>query len=108
MLNVTSSNSVVQEDLHIDLSSFKKYGLDISERILDDHDYIVPQFVDLSENAENVITYISGYVIRMLKKRISCPECICSTLEVPEQNSSYKLIYRKNEGIFHVYVYNSI
>lgn len=81
----------------IDTSLYKKYNLDIAQTICD-HDYDLPKFVDLTSNAENVVTYISGFVIKMLKKRVKCPECFYSTLLVSEEDSSYNLLKKKDRG----------
>lgn len=95
MLNIPSTSH--GSNTILDTSLIKKYNLDITEYITD-HDYdVLPTFIDITNNAENVITYISGFVIKMLKKRIACPKCICSTL-LASQDTSYQLIHRKNRG----------
>lgn len=41
-----------------------------------DHDYAdLPNKANLSEYKKAVISYISGYVVRMVRHKISCIEC---------------------------------
>lgn len=96
ILSVPSTNSKECSSL-IDTSLYKKYNLDIAQTI-SEHDYIFPEFVGLTSNAENVVTYISGFVIKMLKRRVKCPECYYSTLLISEEDSSYNLLNKKNRG----------
>lgn len=55
--------------------------------------------LSLSEYSDNVLSYISGFVVKSIKKRISCLKCIAE-LETcyDEQDSSLALIKRKSRG----------
>lgn len=50
---------------------------------------------------ENVITYMSGYVIRMAKRTIKCEECLTSleeTIDDCVDDCQMQLLKRKNRG----------
>jgi hypothetical protein len=55
-------------------------------------------FQTLSEYKENVIAYISGYVVKMVEKRISCEECILSLHSTGGSMEHFGLLQRKNYG----------
>ena len=53
-----------------------------------DHDYAdVPNISVLSEYKQAAVNYIAGYVVRMVRKRVSCMECQ-TALVSPESSSS--------------------
>lgn len=67
VLSVSSSTVKVSEEF-VDVSLYRKYGLDVESALID-HDYdIIPEFIDLL--ACNVVTYIAGYVIKMLERTL--------------------------------------
>lgn len=67
----------------------------------DDHDYdSVPSIESLSLYVENAVYYISGYVIRMVRKKTNCLDCI-DALEDTQVDPSVKmstLLRQKNRG----------
>ncbi|KAL1493947.1 hypothetical protein ABEB36_009626 [Hypothenemus hampei] len=43
----------------------------------DDHDYdVLPVDLPLSSLTINIVTYMSGFVVKMLQKSLKCPKCI--------------------------------
>lgn len=57
--------------------------------------------IHFNEYSENVITYISGFVIRKIQKRIKCPKCIEAlhfSEDIDYMENSLKLINRKSKG----------
>jgi len=52
----------------------------------------------LSEYKENVIAYISGYVVKMVEKSISCEECILSLHSTGGSMDHFGLLQRKKYG----------
>jgi F420-0:gamma-glutamyl ligase-like protein len=86
----------------IDVAIYRKYDLDVTAEVLEDHDYdVLPFFVGLSEVSHNVVTYISGYVVRGLKKIIRCSDCVYSLNADPDSivgNVNYRWLFKKNSG----------
>jgi hypothetical protein len=60
----------------LDMSIARFYDLPTRLPVCDDHDYTdTPPISDLSEYKTAVVTYIAGFVVRMVKRKISCPQC---------------------------------
>lgn len=82
----------------------RKYGFDLAEQECNNHDYdLIPDFIDVSEVSANVVTYISGFVLKILHRTVKCLQCLdeCATaLERVKENPLYKLIFRKNRGTY--------
>lgn len=60
-------------------------------------DIILPTNFD--EFTENIIAYIAGFVVKSLKRKVSCETCLnalCSSKD--EQNTYFNLISRKSRG----------
>jgi hypothetical protein len=76
--------------------------LDLVERppLQDEHDYAdMPNFVQLSPYVDNVVTYIAGFVVRNLLKRLTCEECSHALYSVERlTNSRYDLVRVKSRG----------
>lgn len=98
VLSVSSSTVKVPEE-SIDVSLYRKYGLDIENAPID-HDYdLIPEFIDLL--ASNVVTYIAGYVVKMLERTLKCYDCFsaCEYIAADiHDDLSFKLITHKNKG----------
>lgn len=96
ILHVTPSK---HKDSIMDISLITKYNMDITASITD-HDYDMPGFLSLTEFAENVVTYMSGFVVRSVKRKIKCLECL-QELEEQEHvaDRSLNLLKTKNRGI---------
>uniref|UniRef100_A0A1Y1KUR7 DNA transposase THAP9 C-terminal domain-containing protein n=4 Tax=Photinus pyralis TaxID=7054 RepID=A0A1Y1KUR7_PHOPY len=86
-----------------DVSLAMKYGL-TDEVVIQDHEYYfdIP-FADLNDITTNIITYIGGYVVKMLEKQFKCPECLEECLVKANQLSgvNYMLLLRKKRGALH-------
>ena len=64
-----------------------------------DHDYAdVPNFSELSEYKEAAISYIPGYVVKMVEKRISCHECVGALTVSKHSHSHIPFIVFKDNG----------
>ncbi|KAM7286096.1 THAP domain-containing 9 [Ixodes scapularis] len=79
-----------------DYAVARRFGLVISPRE-EDHDYVyIPNATTLSLYVENVVEYIAGYVVRMLRKKVACPNCLAALQEQSETGG--QLLRRKNRG----------
>lgn len=80
VLKVPSSTIKKAVTDQIDVSLYRQYNLEVSKNeTVTEHDYdVLPCFIDLNAFSTNVVTYISGYVVKMLKRTYRCPECIAS------------------------------
>lgn len=96
---------------HKTLGTFQPSALDVGlSRRLDiampqpeqvDHDYAdVPDIRTLSLYVDNVVVYIAGYVVRMMKRHVTCPECLdgLSARDDPHPDVNMRLLQRKNRG----------
>jgi len=64
-------------------------------QVISDHNYL-PNYCNISEFSENVIEYIAGYVVKQLRKKLHCEECIDALID--KNNNINNLICVKNEG----------
>ena len=78
---------------------------DLQLPVLFDHDYVLDGIGDihiLSLYVENVVTYIAGFVVRSIKKRIDCDKCIDALCGMPEDlrvsRDDFALIDAKDNG----------
>ena len=54
----------------------RRYDLGVREPVTTDHDYCdVPNAIELSEYKGAAISYIAGYAVKMVEKRIHCMQC---------------------------------
>lgn len=94
ILTVTSTKTKLEiTDIHLNRRNDEIY------RILDEMQLSLP--LELNEYTENVISYISGYVIRMIQRQLHCPICLASLYayhEDSKDDNSLKLINRKSRG----------
>ena len=71
----------------LDVALARRYDLELRMPSEQDHDYAdVPNVSELSEYREAAISYIAGYVVKMVVKRISCPDCV-SALTVSKKHT---------------------
>ena len=57
----------------------RRYDLGLRQPAATDHDYCdFSNAIELSEYKEAAISYIAGYVVRMVEKKIHCPQCIAA------------------------------
>lgn len=103
VLDATSMLSINTEraSTSVDMACLKKNDISIENEIIAEHNYdITSNFVALSEYIENVVTYMGGYVLKMLNKTVKCEECLellhASDEEIKSNN--YAFIKRRNLG----------
>ncbi len=59
-----------------DVAIARRYDLELRQPEATDHDYCdVSNAMELSKYKEVAISYIAGYVVRMVEKKVHCPEC---------------------------------
>jgi len=91
LLNTTLSDEFVKNEQEI--NSIQKEAdvesKDFANIVFTDHDYLKQNNWCLNEYAENVITYISGYVAKIVSKKINC--FFCNNLN----NCSFQARYKK-------------
>lgn len=93
----TSSNiKSTIEDSTENIIEAKKYDLIPTE----DHDYAnCSNSTGLSEYKEAVVGYIAGHVVKMVKRSLSCTDCLSAlTTDVEESDVSLSLILTKDNG----------
>ena len=105
----TTGNCIIQDSTHIlsvmpdtesvtDIHIMKKYDLLERQPIQEDHDYAdVPNIATTSAYKSAVLHYIAGYVVRMVKKRITCPVCV-EALEAGADETLHPFLGQKNRG----------
>jgi len=103
ILYVTSDQVIGAQNRQIDIldmSVVKRYDLNLDVPADNEHDYSsLNSFANLSIYKEYLIPYISGFVIKMVKKRIKCPVCISAlTLESDQIFDNLMFIEIKNKG----------
>lgn len=84
----------------IDVSTLRKNDVPL-EAILQDHNYdCTSEFLTLTELAENIVTYMAGYVVKMLSKIVTCEECIEEIIATNDEanSKSYSYIKKRNLG----------
>ncbi|KAG0411141.1 hypothetical protein HPB47_011748, partial [Ixodes persulcatus] len=63
----------------------------------EDHDYVdILNTTTQSFYVENVIEYIAGYVVRMLRKKVACLNCLAALQE--QRGTGGQLLRRKDRG----------
>ena len=112
VLHVPSSTTASKTDETIDVELCRNYGIDVSDTIADPNYDITPEYVSLSEVAINVVTYIAGFVLKMLcSKTIYCAECIWECFETRDdfhRDKKYKLLSVKDRGKFEYIIKSSL
>ena len=82
----------------------RRYGLDDSVENSKDNDelekehMIVPDLFTLSEFSNNAVALMSGYVVKMVMKRLQCVDCIAALTENNLDSSTSLLILQKSHG----------
>ena len=80
----------------------RRYDLELRMPSEQDHDHAdVPNVSELSEYKEAAISYIAGYVVKMVVKRISCPECVSALTVSKNTHSHIPFVVFKDNGGFH-------
>lgn len=96
IVNVTSENvylnTINESDIHReDISNWSD-----AKAVVEDHNYCVNAYRHQSQYSEDVIGYVAGFVVRKLKKKLKCVDCI-SAIDMKTRCAS-KLLLRKNRG----------
>ncbi|KAB0795036.1 hypothetical protein PPYR_11875 [Photinus pyralis] len=99
ILTVPSQSTVQMSGSNMpDIPLLRRYGLDALIEEERDHDYdILPIAIDFNNLTANIVTYISGYVIKMLKRRFKCPDCVEGCIG-HEFDEDYRFLFKKNKG----------
>lgn len=98
-----SLDSIIVDNLQtdtLDMSVARRYDIDLRQPRQEDHDYVdMPNYGRLSEFKFGLITYIAGYVVRMVTPKIHCPECVAAlTDDVPTDTVGAQFMRLKNRG----------
>jgi hypothetical protein len=60
-----------------DMAIARRYDLELRPPAADDHNYHdVSNTIELSVYKEAAIPYISGYVVKIVEKKVNCPQCL--------------------------------
>lgn len=65
--------------------------------IMMDHDYL-PDSEMLSEFSSRAVTYIAGFIVCSLQRRLKCATCVDALSTSPSTECAYSLIKRKSLG----------
>ncbi|CAB4041035.1 THAP domain-containing 9, partial, partial [Paramuricea clavata] len=83
-----------------DVAIARRYDLTLRPPAADDHDYCdVSNAMELSEYKEAAISYIAGYVVRMVEKKIHCPQCIAALTTNKENIPDLFVTWKTNGGL---------
>lgn len=98
VLTVSSGTKNVPLMQTIDISDLRRNNINY-DVFTQDHCYdVTPYYISLNEYSQNVVPYMSGYVLKMLKKIIFCEKCLELTVEQKPTDKSYTLMRRRNLG----------
>lgn len=97
ILTIDSGSRKIPLIQTVDISNVRRS--DIPFNPLEEHDYcLTKEYIDLTEYAQNVVTYMSGYVIKMLQKMVFCPDCLDQLTNLSNEDPNYFLINSRNLG----------
>ena len=84
-----------------DVTIARRYDLELrQEPAKDDHDYgDVPNAMELSEFKEAVISYVAGYVVKMVQKKIKCLQCLAALTTSKEKLSDLFVTWKTKGGL---------
>ncbi len=78
----------------------RRYDLELRQPAATDHDYCdVSNAMELSEYKEAAISYIAGYVVRMVEKKIHCMQCITALTTTKESIPDLFVTWKTNGGL---------
>lgn len=78
---------------NIDISDIRKHNVDVESSL--DYD-ITDIYIEISELTRNIITCMSGYVTKMLRKTVSCLDSL--DLLFTTENSNYRFMKLRSLG----------
>lgn len=70
--------------------------------VQDEHDYTdAPDFGHLSHYKTAAVGYIAGFVVKMVRKIIHCPNCVAALINTDPQTSNFNLLvkHKTNGGL---------
>ena len=83
-----------------DVAIARRYDLELRQPEATDHDYCdVSNAMELSEYKEAAISYIAGYVVRMVEKKVHCPECVTALTTTKECIPDLFVTWKSNGGL---------
>ena len=83
-----------------DVAIARRYDLELRQPAATDHDYCdVSNAIELSEYKEAAISYIAVYVVRMVEKKIHCPQCIPALTTSKESVPDLFVRWKSNGGL---------
>ena len=100
--NVENDNGSKSSTIEIDdVTIARKYDLALrDEPTATDHDYCdVPNVVELSEFKTSAISYIAGYVVRMVERKIHCFKCLAALTTAKENIPDLFVVWKSNGGL---------
>lgn len=98
VLTVSSDNSRSSTMNEIDISVMRKNNVSQEEYLADVEYDVIPEVISLTELSRNVVTYIGGYLIKMLMRTLRCEECIDLLIADDAEDNRYIFIKRRNLG----------
>jgi hypothetical protein len=84
-----------------DVTIARRYDLALrDEPVASDHDYCdVPNVMELSEFKTSAISYIAGYVVRMVERKIHCVKCLAALTTCKEKIPDLFVVWKSNGGL---------
>ncbi len=84
-----------------DVTIARRYELALRpEPAASDHDYCdVPNVMELSEFKTSAISYIAGYVVRMVERKIHCLKCLAALTTTKEKIPDLFVVWKSNGGL---------
>ncbi|CAB4037339.1 THAP domain-containing 9, partial, partial [Paramuricea clavata] len=83
-----------------DVAIARRYDLEMRQPAADDHNYCdVSNAMELSEYKEAAISYIAGYVVKMVEKKIHCPQCLAVLTTNKESIPDLFVTWKTNGGL---------
>ncbi|CAB3985600.1 Hypothetical predicted protein [Paramuricea clavata] len=83
-----------------DVAIARRYDLEVRQPAADDHNCCdVSNAMELSEYKEVAISYIAGYVVKMVEKKIHCPQCLAALTTSKENIPDIFVTWKMNGGL---------
>ena len=100
--NVEVQNNGKSSTIELDeLTIARKYDLQLRpEPVATDHDYCdIPNLMEPSEFKSSAISYIAGYVVRMVKRKIHYLTCLAVLTTTKEKIPDLFVVWKSNGGL---------
>lgn len=94
-VSISKMQEAIEDDTK-DIMMARRYQLTDEDTSVDD----IPALPELSIYSESAIGYIAGFVVRLVRKTVSCPECqsALSVKAVDGSQPSHGLVLQKDQG----------